>query len=955
MTDTEPQLLTRLRGEHLERLRALGGSRLAWGIALSVALVAPLFALDAFLILSPALRGALGAGWVVLLVIGFGWSRAAKRRPFSARAVSLDIQERGGLKADEVVAAVDLLGGARPGTSESLRRECVARGERALERVLAEHPVDRRPLRRARLACLTALGVTALLAILFPGVARQVFPRFAQPWADHPPYTRLRFRVEQSPSPVPVRHNAQVRVVIEGPGLPDRAEIVFPREDGENTRARMTGVARENADHVEFTARLSRVEGAKTYYIDTPRGRSSRFDLAVTTRPRLEGAWFRVEPPSYTGWPAREERVTSPNLEALRGSRVTLMLDANLPLGDSRLDWDHPERHGYEGTVPMPALPDPDTRAAGAWTSAVDDHFQAWLSGVNGETSDMPFSGTFRAIPDQPPRVRIVDPDPVVYAPEDWTVDLSISAIDDVRVERLEVTVLRGESVSTRPVELAADRANPTRAQAVHALDLAALGAAPGDRIRYFATAFDNHPDPPQSADSETGTILVVSREAFDDMMREHYQLEDWIAEVSDLLSTLHRLRDEKASAIDQLRDLMDQAAANPDAELSREVQAARDRLDRLREDFDAFAGALSERADLDQLHDWETPYKEWLRETADRMREQQDAASEVARALSPDNLASGSPLDTALDNWAAKAEPFGDLPGDPMDLEQEWDEMVEAMRMVEYVQRLRQLIDAQQDLADRMAAARERSDSPETREILRRLAEAQSGLREELERVQQGLRDSADALEESQPDLSSQGRQIADVIDRLNVPGDQSDAASHAGAARADPAAESAQRAADSLASLAGACEGAGAAGGECLASLLNLTPPGLHPSMEEAMRAALTARPGLSPGRLGRMGAGSGGQMSTVGMVGPQYPIRGESLSLRGARRGGRGEFAGGVGGGAAPDQAREVRPDELPEQFHRAPGLGSIPLRYRRQAAAYFDRLVRDETGQNDLGAE
>ncbi|MCC5848540.1 MAG: hypothetical protein JJU29_10620 [Verrucomicrobia bacterium] len=941
----DPTLIDLLRGAHRERARLRAGVRAALGLALWGTVLVPLFAADALWILPPTLRFALLCLWLAFPFAILFVALRTRRHPFSETNAALAEEKRGGLQNDEVASAVDLLHGARPGISESLRKESVARGVRALQQVQAEYPLDRRPLRRARLARVAVVCGVVLLGALFPGVVRQVTPRFLQPWGDHPPYTRLRFRVEQTPDPVPLRHDARLRVHVEGPGLPDRAELLFHDEGDAPVRVRMQMAnVGDEENGVSFASRLDNISGPRVFSIDTPRGRSRRFELAVSTRPRLEGAWLRVEPPAYTGWPAREERITAPQLEALRGSRVTLMLDANLPLGDSRLEWDHPDRHEQNTHVPMPPLPKPDTRAAGHWTAAVDDHFRAWLFGANGEKADVPFSGSFTVRPDRPPRVAVTDPEKVVYAPEDWTVNLSLTAVDDVRVERMDVSVLRGDSVSVHPIELDANRSDPTRAQAVHALDLAAIGARAGDRIRYFATAVDNHPEPPQSADSEIGVIQVLSREAYDAMMREHYRIEDWLEEVADHLATLNRLRDEKAALLDQLEELHDRAAANPDEDLSREIAAARSRLERLREDFDAFAGALTERAELDQLHDWETPYKEWLKETAAQMQEQQNAAGEVARALA---APAASALSEAMTRWAEMTEPFGDLPSDPMDLEQEWDEMVDAMRMVDQTMRLRQLIEDQQDIADRLASARDRPDSPETREILRRLSGAQELLRQELQEVQQGLREAADALEESQPDLAREGRALADALDRMNVAGDQADAAGHAEASRAEPASQSAQRAADSLASLAGDCEAQCEAAGQCLSSLLGLTPPGLHPSMEAAMQAALTARPGFSPGRTGTQGPGSGGLISTVGMVGPQYPSRGQSVALRSASRRRGDGLAGGQGHGASPAPAEALHPDALPESFHTAPGLGTIPLRYRRQAAAYFDRLIQDDS--------
>jgi hypothetical protein len=70
---------------------------------------------------------------------------------------------------------------------------------------------------------------------------------------------------------------------------------------------------------------------------------------------------------------------------------------------------------------------------------------------------------------------------------------------------------------------------------------------------------------------------------------------------------------------------------------------------------------------------------------------------------------------------------------------------------------------------------------------------------------------------------------------------------------------------------------------------------------------------------------------------------------MSMRGATGRGQGD-ADGAGlndpGGAG---AEFVEPTLSPDTFPHAPELGTVPLRYRRQAAAYFDRLRQDEEGK------
>lgn len=947
MIPTDSPLCATLRQDHTCRARLHAGTCSLALLAAALLLLPLLFAAEALLIFPPALRAALGLLWIALLPAALLWRARLRKQTFHPEASALALQTRGALQEDELLVALDLEKGGRPGTSEALRKASVARAETLAAALTAANPPDPRPLRLARRVTLAAVALPALLALLFPAVPAHVLPRFLQPWADHPPYTRLTFSVQQTPEPVAAHQDAQVRVRIEGPGLPDLAELVFPDLPEGPQRLRMLReTAAEDDPAATFALRLPRVAESASFYIDTPRGRSRRYPLTVSFQPQLQAAWLRITPPAYTGWPTRETRVTSPTLTALAGSEVTLLLDANLPLDTSRLDWDHPPRHADPGPLPMPPLSEPSTRATVTWTATVEDHLQAWLISAQGETAAVPFSATFQPLADQPPEIHITAPEAVAVVPEDWTVDLAIVATDDIGIGRIDVTLRTADSHIVQPVTLPENRQNPARTEVVHSLDLQSLGARAGDRIRYFATAWDNHPHPPQSADSPVGTLQVISRQEYDDFMRQQYRIEDWLEEVAEILSMLHRLGDEKNSILAQLESLEQQAADQPNADLSREFQSARARLDRHREDTAALTRALEDRAAFDQLYDWETPYRDWLKETAQQLQKQQSAAQQLSEHLTPDR----DPADRhgARESWAELTDPFQSLPPDPGEVGDQWEQALEAMRMLEAAQRLQQLIEAQQDLADRLAATRGLPDSPERQERLRRLAEAQHHLQEELNHIQQALREAADGLQESQPDLAEEGRQLAQTLDTLQVGADQARANREALAADPQAATAAAQRAADSLASLAGACEAQCDAAGQCLSSLLNLTPPGLHPAMQQAMMDALTARPGISLGQTGRQGAGSGGQMSTVGMIGPQYPLRGQSVSLRSAsasRRGGEGQ--GTEGGTQPPETAQELQPDTPPEASHRAPALQTIPPRYRPHAAAYFDRLTRDES--------
>ncbi len=951
VNDTTPPLIASLEADHRQSCRLAAHVRALRVTGLAIALLILLFTADALLILPSWARLGLDLGGLGLLVYSIYFINKIKRTSFDAEAAALSLERRGHVAGDEIVNAVQLSRTAPPGTSVSLREASVHRGAALAATTHAGHPPDRTALRIAGRCALGAAALAGLLAIVMPKLVRDVGLRYLQPLGDHPPWSRLVFTLTQLPDPALAERPAVLRVHIDGPRLPDRAYLVFPEGQAPERIPLALASGSPTKTGVSFLLRIPRVEETALFFIDTPMGRSRRYALRVSNRPLLEGAFFKIVPPAYTGWPPSEERVTSHTLRALHGSVVTLRLDANLPLAASPLVWDHPDRHA---PPPHALMPDPahPRRVSGSWTATSTDRFETFLVGANGPTSDVPYAATFQVEVDRPPEILIESPEAEIIAPEDWTVDLAIAASDDVGVSRIEINVAAADTFIRQPTPLPADRTHPARAYVTHALDLAEIGATAGSRVRYYATAYDNHPSPAQSADSAMGIIHVITRDAYDEYMRQRYRMEDWLEEVNEILGTLHRLRDAKQDALRTLEALAEDAAANPDGDQAAAMASARAQLERFQEDLESFTAALTDRAELDQLYEWETPYKEWLRTTAEQIQAQHEAADDVRQALQPPApWGPDGALATSIGRFAALVKPFDDLPPDPADLAQEWQEMADAMELLEIMQRLHALILAQRNLADRVEAVRQRApDDPSTRELLERLGLEQERLHEALESIQTGIRQAADALESRQPELAGQARDLAQQIDTLKVATDQLQAADAAHRWRGDAAAHYATLAAEKLESLIGTCASQCQGAGQCLNTLLGLTPAGLHPSIEAALRAALTAQPGYSWGRTGLQGAGSGGMLATVGMVGPQYPSRGQSVSQRGASRQGRGG-TGGLTGHPGDADAEPVNPEYSKESFRHAPQLRTIPVRFRRHADAYFERLHRDETGTRE----
>ncbi|MCF7751131.1 hypothetical protein KQ945_10270 [Bacillus subtilis subsp. subtilis] len=222
--------------------------------------------------------------------------------------------------------------------------------------------------------------------------------------------------------------------------------------------------------------------------------------------PRLQSSRLAIQPPAYTGQPAR----------------VQSTLDAKVAR-DSRLHWSlrftaHPRQAAlqfHDGR--RLAL----RRDGDAWTAAANAD-RPVLYRVVTEPA-LPDQRLYRldVLPDQPPSVRVIAPDRtlVLGTPGQRQWALRFEASDDYGVAadaQLKITLAQGsgENITFREQTLVlTGSGTPTRRHFARTLDLAALGAQPGNDVIAQLQVRDNHAPTPQTAQSTSVILRLPSTE----------------------------------------------------------------------------------------------------------------------------------------------------------------------------------------------------------------------------------------------------------------------------------------------------------------------------------------------------------------------------------------------------------------------------------------------------------
>ncbi|MBX3440831.1 MAG: hypothetical protein KF774_00390 [Planctomyces sp.] len=908
------------------------------------------------------------------------------RRRYDASRTARLAEERLGRSDSLLINAVSFQSDALGG-SPVLRARVIRMAEESVRETAVMDVLPARPAVRAGGAAVIAAVAFGMAFLAAPKLFGMVLPRFLDPWGDHPPYTLLSFEARIAPEPVFHSRPATITVEVRGPDRVEEARLVF-QHDPQGGDALNVSIPMFRTEDRTFVAEIARAVRSTAFHVETPRGRSERFELQVTEVPFFEEAKARLEPPAYTGWKAQDQPLNQRGLRGIVGSRVRVAARSNLELSAGRLLLHPAAAKGQAAPDPIavkltPAADDP-RRVEGEFPLEFNGRFELSLTSRAGVDSQEPIAGPLTAIPDRGPQVSITNPDEYLVAVEGWKVPVTVEAVDDVAISRMRVFRTVNGWIPV-PVDLERQPGQPHVGRAAYEFDLDQLGAQAGDVITYYATAEDNFPGGPRSADSRMHTLQVISQDEYREFARQQYQMDDLAEEFETFRKELDRLGAEREELLQQLDELRKQAEAGTlGDEDSERLEQLEKQLEQFARDSERLEKNLEDRAQQLQLYELEKEYGEELQKLAKHLQQQSQNSSEVAQSLSRMRQSSGDPDDArkqfqnAEEKFRKEQEPFDDASREHLDsMSQDLELMRLADSMLAQIDRLQAVITQQRDLANRMAElAGKTSLSADEEARAERFAKEQELLQQELESLQKDLQEAADAGRERLPKMSDSADSICEKIGELQIPADQQTAAQASRDGNGDQAhrhAENAARKLESLQAEAGQCQQCqglqdGLDGplslsrqrlGQCLQQMSQgRRVPGLGKRGQGQGQGEGGTSGGQGEGQA--QGQGQGGQGDGLWRPGQSFPGSQANMQVAGPRTQDARESAkntsmqsDGRGRGIAPEGvALPADNESLNPESRRFSGssggqLRGVPVGYRDAAEAYFRRLAEERT--------
>src|SRR5206468_11736662 len=201
-------------------------------------------------------------------------------------------------------------------------------------------------------------------------------------------------------------------------------------------------------------------------------------------------------------------------------TRVAFRVASNRPLKSGTLTLT-PVLGGKPVAVALQPPAGQNNVVTGAFTHTVPVAFSLTVRDVDGLDCAEPRRGRFNILPDERPRLFVLEPGRNAVATPTIRVPVKVQAQDDYGITR--VVWLRGHNRSIeRPLNMKVTlKGGPQSVESSGAFELDKLGVRPGDVIDYYFEAADNYPKGPNVALSRLYRLEIISEEQYKEVLRQ--------------------------------------------------------------------------------------------------------------------------------------------------------------------------------------------------------------------------------------------------------------------------------------------------------------------------------------------------------------------------------------------------------------------------------------------------
>ncbi len=297
---------------------------------------------------------------------------------------------------------------------------------------------------------------------------------FRQFYTNKVPKIVYKEDISLSPGNITIGKNEQVLIKIDAPDPRLKHRLYF-----------RTGESWRELGLSQGSYLFSRLESSIEYYAENEITKSPIYQIKVLDEPIVRRWQVSYDYPSYTGIPDFSDSLSYGNIEAYRGTKVTLKIQGNIPLKRATMVFSDASRKDLS--------PMDDTQFITQLTLQKPDQWYLEVEDELGRKS-RPEEKQIRILPDDPPQIRIIFPGEDLTLNQNLILPLIISANDDFGLANFS---LHYQINTKEPTALSIQSIIPNKLYNTDYLwDMNSLDLFPGDVVTYWAEIYDNAPEP---------------------------------------------------------------------------------------------------------------------------------------------------------------------------------------------------------------------------------------------------------------------------------------------------------------------------------------------------------------------------------------------------------------------------------------------------------------------------
>ena len=389
---------------------------------------------------------------------------------------------------------------------------------------------------------LSSAGLTIVLIAfiaLFPARLKNALARLANPTADIPALGQVAIKkVEPGDTTIMSGSDLKVTLTIERTtNATVEAALYYSQSAGKESAVPMSP---QGDDAFEYEIPDVRVDVG--YHVRVGGSESKRYKATVVEPPLVTKIDLKYDYPSYTGLPAATMENTDGNIEAVKGSTVTLVAATSKKIKEGNVQFNSGEQLNLSVGVD-------GTSGTARFVVQKDGSYRIFVTDEQGNTNRDPVPHTIKATADDPPLVKVLEPGKDTTVPLDGKLKFITRASDDFGVASMKLFAKVNNAETPTLVNEWKQFADPKTASANWEWPFPAAQYKIGDLAAYYVEVTDNCPAP-NAVKSQEYKLTVEAAQKVAEELKQKYS--DWEMKLDKVLKLQREARQEAGGAVEE-------------------------------------------------------------------------------------------------------------------------------------------------------------------------------------------------------------------------------------------------------------------------------------------------------------------------------------------------------------------------------------------------------------------